>query len=63
MLGVGAYFLFNAGLYFWGYFIEGNTVYVGSKNGITVSSDPLVPLFLPIPPRLPPIPSCPCPVL
>jgi len=44
MLGVGAYFLFNAGLYFWGYFIEGNTVYVGSKNGITVSSDPLVSL-------------------
>lgn len=36
MLGVGAYFLFNAALYFWGYFIEGNTVYVGSKNGITV---------------------------
>jgi len=38
IMGVGAYFALNAALYFWGYFIEGTTVYVGSKNGVTVIS-------------------------
>lgn len=47
IMGVGAYFALNAALYFWGYFIEGNTVYLGSKNGITViSPDPTFYAFL-----------------
>jgi hypothetical protein len=38
MLGIGLYFIFNAALYLWGYFIEGDTVYVGKKDNITVPS-------------------------
>lgn len=50
IMGVGAYFTLNVALYFWGYFIEGTTVYVGSKNGITVISPdnnlrPLLPSY------------------
>lgn len=38
MLGIGLYFVFNVALYCWGYFIEGDTVYVGKKDNITVRS-------------------------
>jgi len=38
MLGVGIYFILNIALYFWGYFIEGDIVYVGKKGDITVYS-------------------------
>jgi signal peptidase complex subunit 2 len=36
MLGVGMYIILNIALYLWGYFIEGDIVYVGKKNIFTV---------------------------
>lgn len=38
MLGVGSYFLLNAALYLWGYYIEQDIVYIGTKGDITVFS-------------------------
>ena len=37
LLGVGTYFLLNLALYFWGWFMEGETVYVGKKGDMTVN--------------------------
>jgi signal peptidase complex subunit 2 len=37
-LAVGTYLLLNIALYCWGYFIEGQTMYVGRKDPIMVFS-------------------------
>jgi len=36
ILGIGSYFLLQTALYLWTNYIEGNTIYVGRKNNITV---------------------------
>lgn len=36
IFGVGTYFFLQAALYLWGYYVEKDIVYVGTKGAITV---------------------------